>query len=304
MKIYNLENNNLKVELIEYGASIYNIYLKINNQWQSVLSTPTNLDDFIKNDLNHGRTIGRTAGMLYKETLDQSLFSKTDENIMHGGKNGLANNKFKIINETTSLITFKTIDEGNKNGYIANLEVEVSYKLNNDKLEIKYSAKANNDTLVNLTSHPYFNLSQEKDISNHLLYVKANSYKKRSQTNINGSIISLEGDLADFRQTKKVSSILNSSGLDHVYLIQDNKEDIIQTTLKANNIILNVYSNYPAVVIYSQNRNGNIIFNNNQTLNNKHAGIAIEPQLIQGSIPILKKDEIYNHIIIYEIKQL
>lgn len=105
-------------------------------------------------------------------------------------------------------------------------------------------------------------------------------------------------------QTKKVSSILYSSGLDHVYLIQDNKEDIIQTTLKANNIILNVYSNYPAVVIYSQNRNGNIIFNNNQTLNNKHAGIAIEPQLIQGSIPILKKDEIYNHKIIYEIKQL
>ena len=76
MKIYSLENNNLKVELIEYGASIYNIYLKINNQWQSVLSTPTNLDDFIKNDLNHGRTIGRTAGMLYKETLDQSLFQK------------------------------------------------------------------------------------------------------------------------------------------------------------------------------------------------------------------------------------
>src|SRR5690554_7168977 len=68
----------------------------------TTLFRSNNIDDFIKNDLNHGRIIGRTAGMLFKESLDDSLFTNTNNNIMHGGSFGLANNTFKRSEEHTS----------------------------------------------------------------------------------------------------------------------------------------------------------------------------------------------------------
>lgn len=302
MTIHTLENNNLKVELINYGASIYNIYLKVNNNWQSVLSTPNNIDDFIKNDLNHGRIIGRTAGMLFKESLDDSLFTNTNNNIMHGGSFGLANNTFKLTNQSPSSITFETIDEGPKNGYIGNLNVEVTYTLNNDQLEINLKAQANHDTLVNLTSHPYFNLTQEEDLSNHYLYVNANTYKKSNQNKLDGIIVSLDNEIVDYRESKSLNEIISSGGLDHVYVINDESDFKPQSTLTSGNIELNVYSNYPSVVIYTHNRTSIVSYNNNKDTNNKYSGIAIEPQLLQGSVPVLKKDQLYNHKIIYEIK--
>lgn len=299
-QLYIIKNNQIKVSLTRLGASIYNIEIKEKNHFKSVLSTSQTIDDFLNDDMNKGRIIGRTAGKLFYDVIkNSSYFKEVSSDIMHGGPFNYAKSEFELIKQDKDEIMFKHIDLGILNGYVGNVTVFVTYKLEGMSLIIHVEAKSDHDTLVNITSHPYFNLSGENDISNHYLQVHAKIHNRRSQSDVFGSNYDVIKGYDDFRTYFKLEKSLEQGELDHVYVSDPNP---LQASLKASNVLLNIYSNYPAIVIYTQNRNSHFKFNCNDQSSNKHSGIAIEPQYIQSSVPVLKKDKAYDHYIKYEFQ--
>ena len=97
LKFIEITNNDFIVTFCDLGASIYSI--KFFND--EMLMTPLDSNDYLRNDVYHGKTIGRTPcrirGNLIK-ILGKSYEISTNEggNVLHGGADGLSKKIFDV----------------------------------------------------------------------------------------------------------------------------------------------------------------------------------------------------------------
>lgn len=98
--------------------------------------------------------------------------------------------------------TNKNSTTPNTTNYPNNLDVTVTFTLrNNNSLRIDYKTTTNAPTMLNLTNHSYWNLSDEKSktIYNERLQLNANHYTPTNTTQIpTGQIKSIRNTPMDF----------------------------------------------------------------------------------------------------------
>ncbi|WP_025725178.1 hypothetical protein [Acholeplasma granularum] len=298
-KVYTLENEFLKVEAMDYAASIYQVYLKTKNEIKPMLSTPKTYDLFIENNLSYARTIGRTAGRVYNnEETSNYIDFKGEPHIMHGGENKFSIKNFKVKSFTSTKIVFTHFIKDLEDGYQGDLKVEVSYELKKDTLIVTHKALSSKDTLVNMTFHPYFNLDQTQSLKNHQLKINSETYLKLDENKRYTILSNVKDTLKDFTHFKNLK-ITPTTYLDDIFLLSKN----YAATLKTSDVEMNVYTNYDALVVFSQNRGSNTELSN-AAINTPYAGIAIEAQKPQNKLPLLKANEPYEYYIQYQFKSI
>ncbi|MFA7417065.1 MAG: hypothetical protein WCZ19_00845 [Acholeplasma sp.] len=299
-KTYILENEQLKVEATDLAASIYQIYLKDQDKLLPMLSTPENYEKFAENTLSYGRTIGRTAGRLYRsKDVDQYVDFKGEPNYMHGGPKKFAGKIFSVKKHTKDTIVFELHVPHLSDGFVGNLNVLVTYRLFQGNLIVWHQAKTDQDTLLNMTFHPYFNLEQSNKLDHHELKIESSTYLSQNED----KIFTYENDVAgthrDFTQFKPLKINIDNQ-LDDIYLLP---KDRFSATLKTQSIEMKVFTNYNALVVYTQNKS-----NNTDLVNAKkealYTGVAIEAQKSQKDLNVLKHDRIYDHYIMYNFKKI
>lgn len=295
MNTYILENNKIKVVFTDYAASVYQIYLKMNDELKPVLSTPKSLDTFIESTGSYGRTVGRTAGRLFKDEISSKYVDfKEESSLMHGGNQKFAAKVFYIESKTDTMINFSLKVNSFEDDYQGNLSVNVIYEIKDSSLIVKHIAKADNDSLLNMTFHPYFNLDQTNNLSTHTLKVNADYYLSQNEIGRFTKKEHVEGNHRDYRAEKQLI-VTPETKLDGIYIINDD----YACTLKVDGIQMNVYSNYDSLVVYTQNKLASHDLSN-AVKDTMHAGIAIECQKPQSDLPLLKKDEVYDFYTKYE----
>lgn len=297
MNIYTIENNYLKVILTDYAASVYQIYVKIENNLLPVLSTPKNIEEFIDMQGSYGRTVGRTAGRLFKDEQSIKYVDFKDEpSLMHGGPEKFAQKEFQVLEVNPSSISFGLNVNSYEDLYKGNLTAKVTYELDGSSLLVKHDALSNEDSLLNMTFHPYFNLDQTPNLNTHSLMINADNYLSQNEIGRFTDEASVENTYRDYRIEKELL-INETNKLDGIFMFKDNFACRLTTT----DITMNVYSNYPSLVVYTQNKGASHDLCNapQATL---HAGIAIECQKPQSKLPLLKANEPYNYYIKYEFK--
>ena len=168
IKIYTLENKFLKVELLNLGAIIKKIELRDKNgDMKNIVLGYEDIEKYRENPAYFGAVIGRTAGrikdgILKLDGTEYQLDKNNNGNTLHGGKNSISHRFWNVENIKDGLC-FSIKSTNLDNGYPANVEIKVSYILNNNELLIKYFATADRLTYLNLTNHSYFNLSGNSD---------------------------------------------------------------------------------------------------------------------------------------------
>ena len=90
MKLIKLKNEKLEVTLCDLGASIFRI--RFDNQ--DMVLSPIREDDFLKEDVYYGKTIGRICGRVIRD----------NQIILHGGHHGLSNQIFDYVVEDNKVI--------------------------------------------------------------------------------------------------------------------------------------------------------------------------------------------------------
>ena len=163
IKVYTLENKFLKVELLNLGAIIRKIEFKDRN----IVLGYEDIEKYRENPAYLGAIIGRTAGrikdgILKLDGTEYQLDKNNNGNTLHGGKNSISH-KFWNAENIENGLCFSIKSPHLDNGYPANVEIKVSYILNNNELLIKYFATTDRLTYLNLTNHSYFNLSGSSD---------------------------------------------------------------------------------------------------------------------------------------------
>ncbi|WP_338945880.1 galactose mutarotase [Fusobacterium canifelinum] len=293
IKVYTLENKFLKVEFLNLGAIIKKIEFKDKN----VVLGYEDIEKYRENPAYLGAVIGRTAGrikdgILKLDGTEYQLDKNNNGNTLHGGKNSISHRFWNVENIKDGLC-FSIKSTNLDNGYPANIEIKVSYTLNNNELLIKYFATADNLTYLNLTNHSYFNLSGDSDntIYEDILKINSNYLIGIDENSIPCETINLDNNTFDFREAKKLEEFfyandeqktIANNGIDHPYIFNGEIGKLEIKNIKSG-IKMSVETNNPAVVIYTANYLQDIGFK-------KHSAICFETQ----EVPNLYRDENIN----------
>jgi len=266
-----LENNHgYKTILCSYGASIYQVIHQNNEGIEQLLNlTPENIEDFLVSPAYFGKTIGRVSGRLFGpnyKILDQTYplhLLEGETSMLHGGKKGFAFQNFELVKESitddSASIVFFYESPDQEEGFPGNLKVYVTYQLNNEnQIIIDYDALSDCDTLLNMTNHIYFNLSNTfETIDSHELMINSNQYIELDSEFRFRRVNEVNDTLFDFRLKKSPSELSNAlkttkqKGIDHIFLISKGSNHAARLEHPNSEIVLDIYTTYPSVVIYT-----------------------------------------------------
>lgn len=298
IKVYTLENEFLKVELLNLGAIIKKIELKDKNgNIKNVVLGYEDIEKYRENPAYLGAIIGRTAGrikdgILKLDATEYQLDKNNNGNTLHGGKNSISHRFWNVQNIENGLC-FSIKSSDLDNGYPANVEIKVSYILSKNELLIKYFATTDNLTYLNLTNHSYFNLSGNPDntIYEDILKIDSDYLIGINENSIPCETINLDNSIFNFKEAKKLEEFFKAddkqktianNGIDHPYIFNGKIGKLEIKNIKSG-IKMSVETNNPAVVIYTANYLQDIGFK-------KHSAICFETQ----EVPNLYRDKNIN----------
>ncbi|HEY9187963.1 MAG TPA: aldose epimerase family protein [Ignavibacteria bacterium] len=328
--LFSLKNNNgIEVKITNYGGIITSIITpdKNGNFSDIVLGFET-LDEYLAGHPYFGAIIGRYCNRIKNGTfilngIQYNLAKNDGDNHLHGGLKGFD----KVLwdfnirkDEEKELLEFSYLSKDMEEGYPGNLQVNVTYSLNNNnELKIEYIAKTDKDTIINLTNHSYFNLSDEETILNHELKIYANYFTPIDSSLIpTGELLSVNNTPFDFTDFELIGKRIDydneqlkyGNGYDHNFVL--NKKDNSLTLAaelfsKVSGRFLQVFTTEPAIQFYSGNFLDGTIKGKNQKVYPRRGGLCLEtqhypdsPNKINFPSVILKSNHEYKQITIFK----
>lgn len=272
-----LRNDNLEVTLSPRGASIYRIRLN----GRDMLLTTKNIEDFYREDIFFGKTIGRVAGRIVKD----------NQIMLHGGKLGFSNCDFETSFEDNKVV-FSYLSKDGESGFEGNVKVKVIYELHNGSLIVRYMCTTDKPTLLCLTNHSYFCLG-ETNLDN--LSLKMNS-RKYIVTDKGLLPIRLE-PITNKYDFNEFAPVLKYGDIDNSFMLNDKC-----VRLKSNKVSLVIESDFEGTQIFTDHFDLNV----ETMLSNKqiHRAVAIEPQDNQLDRKVLLPNQVYERYIKYTFTKL
>lgn len=276
--LYTLQNaNGLRVDVTNFGGRIVSLFVPDKDGvFEDIVTGYHTIEEFVASEeIYFGALIGRFGNRIARGTFSidgetYTLATNNGPNHLHGGVKGFNNVVWDAHQNSTQSLTLTYLSPHMEEGYPGNLQVEVTYELSdNNELIIGYKATTDQKTVVNLTSHAFFNLAGEgsKSINNHFLKINADHYTPVDANLIpTGAIEPVEGTPFDFRTFRQIGERIESDheqiafgrGYDHNFVL-----NAPQSTQKLNfaasiydpesGRLMEVYTSEPGIQFYGGN---------------------------------------------------
>ena len=330
--LYIIKNNNIKVYITNYRGRIVSLITPDKNGvLGDIVLGFKSISDYQKAKTPyHGSLIGRYANRIAKGRFELNgkafqLPINNNENHLHGGPNGFHNQVWEVVNanENSILMTYKS--EDGEMGYPGNLNVEVTYSINDkNELSISYKATTDKATPINLTNHAFFNLAGQAkgSINDHLLVINANHFTPVDGALIpTGEVRSVQGTPFDFRKVKTIGHDLDNQssdlqlthggGYDHNFVLNKNSVNSMSFAAKVvdpkSGRQMDIFTQEPGIQFYGGNFMDGTDVGKYGTSFEYRTSFALETQHFpdspnQPTFPntILKPGETYNTKSIYK----
>ncbi|MDR2822082.1 MAG: hypothetical protein LBV58_00830 [Acholeplasmatales bacterium] len=310
MQQIDLENEFLKVTILDVGATIYQFIVKSLNR--NIVLSYEDLELYkSRDDGFFGSTIGRVSGRIKNSTVkidNKKIILDIDNSIfLHGGKDGFSTREFKVTekNSTKVKLQLNSFQDSNFPGIFS---LTVIYSLSGKNLNLEYFATCTEKTPVSITNHSYFNLNGDETINNHILDFEFEKVQEWDKNLIpTGKNIIKKDSYFDTKGDKKLQTLLeqvknfNNVGIDN-YFYTNSKE----IKLKVSDLELKINYSFPGTVLYSSNYPTfkKLTDKSSYTL---HKAIAIEPSYPVDSLnnnikpSTINPFEVFHESINYEV---
>ncbi|MFI6929493.1 aldose epimerase family protein [Streptomyces sp. NPDC050287] len=218
-KVYrwSLENGGTRMKVLSWGGVVQSLEIPDRKgRYANVSLGFDNIEDYVAKTPYFGALIGRYGNRIAKGqfTLDGKSYQLSvndGANSLHGGAQGFDKRVWDVEPFTkgsdVGLHLHYTSADGEM-GYPGTLKVKVTYTLTrHGDWRIDYEATTTKATVVNLTSHVYWNLAGEGSgtIENHELKIAAGRYTPTDSGLIpTGELAKVSSTPFDFRKAKPV----------------------------------------------------------------------------------------------------
>lgn len=279
VKLLTLTNKSgMEVSITNYGCALVAIMVPDRKgAYDNVLLSQGSIEGLISSPEPFLSTIiGRYANRICKGafSLDGKAYNlaiNNGPNALHGGPGGFHCQVWDIIDSGSSHARLQYISHDMEEGYPGNLTVSITFTLTDDNgLVILYEATTDKPTIVNLTSHGFFNLSgtgnPTTDVLDHIVSIKASHYLPIDATSIpNGEIRSVKGTPFDFLEEHSVGErindndeqILNGKGYDHCFVLDKHQAEEFSLAATCRDSHsgreMRVYTTEPGLQVYTGN---------------------------------------------------
>ncbi len=295
---YTLENKNgYSLSVITYGGIITKLMMPDKEgQMENITVNFNSLEEIVASRPFHGALVGpvsgRISGASYQDgDLEVVLGQNENGNNLHSGFTGIDQHIWEAAteeSETQAALLLKTVSPDGESGFPGDLEVIVTYTLNNqNEVGIAYEARTSKRTLFNPTNHVYFNLNGQADelIYNHKLQVNSDKFAVLDDENIpTGELRAVDGTDFDLRQLRSLKEVIYSEeaqikdrkGYDHPFVL--NKEASRPAAVlkeQESGRVLKMKTDADAVVVFTHNSEKEPVTAGEKLLP-VHAGITLE----------------------------
>ena len=254
-------------------------------------------DDYLASTTYLGATIGRNGNRIGGAafTLNGKEYrtpANEGPNNLHSGPDGYDRRLWTVKLQEDDRITLSLSSPNGDQGFPGNAEIEVTYRLTNDALNIRYEAVCDQDTVFNLTNHSYFNLAghtRTDAAMNQILTIPGRFFNPDDAESIpTGQLRSVAGSPMDFRSPKAIGRDINEDydalnlqgGYDHNYEVFCNPAAILYSPESGREMA--VYTDCPGVQFYAGN------YLNDQGKDgvyyHKRSGICLETQFYPDAL--------------------
>lgn len=331
---YKLENNQgVVLEFMNFGAKIIAVKIPDKNGFADIALGYDTPEEFLSGDGYVGAICGRFANRISNGgfTLNNqfvALEKNNGPNHLHGGNKGF-HTQFWDVESTTvagyvSAYKLSLLSPDGEENYPGNLRVSVIYALSdNNEFLIDILAESDKETVINLTSHPYFNLKGvgEHDVLDHELEINANEFTPLNENSVpTGEKRKVANTAMDFNAPVALKNRVSSDyeqvklvgGLDHNWVLNKKNGDMdfaARVKDPESGRAIEVYTNQPGLQVYTAMHFDGTEKGKEGVAFKPYCAIAMEAQNFpdapnKSNFPsaVLKPGEKYNRKIVYVFK--
>lgn len=320
---YQLKNaNGVEVYCLNFGCAITKIITPDRNgNFENIALGYRDFANYRNNVIYAGVIAGRVAGRIKnaKFELEGKTYRLTSNDGMHhlhGGLKGFQNVIWDVEiaeQEKEAVLKFTYISLDGEEGYPGTLKMTVTYSLNDkNELIIHYQGKSDQATLLNPTSHTYFNLSGnlKRDITEHILTIDSDNFLELAEDLLpTGKLLDVSNTVFDFRGGRKIIDGINSDaiqnklagqGYDHPFVLNSHYNQEIALYDEESGRRLIIETDAVGVVLYTGNHiPSDLDFGSKRY--GPYFGVCLETQGLPDSIHhpqfpacVLAKDETFS----------
>ncbi len=326
--LYTLTNSKgMIVEITNYGAIVTRMLAPDRNgKMENIVLGFDNFKQYeTQNSPFMGAIIGRYANRIAKasftiDNIQYQLAPNDNPNHSHGGKKGFDKvvwDASEITESDAVSVVLQYLSKDMEEGYPGNLNIKVTYVLNNDnELKIYYEAQTDKPTILNLTHHGYFNLTGNKEnILGHELTIFADSITPTDSSWIpTGEIAPVTGTDFDFTKAEKIGKRIKNlpNGYNMNFVLRKKKESELSKAAEVfdatSGRFMEVYTTEPGVQLYTADYMDGSITGTDNIIFGKNMGLALEAQHFPDSpnkpnfpSTVLRPGEQYTQLTIYKL---
>jgi len=337
VELYTLVNNNgVTLKVSTFGGIITELHVpdKEGKLGDVVLGFDKHAGyvspEYLASGPYFGAIIGRygnriAGGKFTLDDVEYTLATNNGENHLHGGIVGFNSVLWSAKTFESSegfTLELKYTSKDMEEGYPGNLQVTVTYTLNDDdELRIEYHAVTDKATPCNLTNHSYFNLSagKQRTIGNHVLVIFADKFNEVDGGLIpTGNLLDVAGTPMDFTEPHTVIERIDTDfeqlqlggGYDHNWVLNNSNGtlELAATVYEPESgRYMEVFTTEPGIQFYSGNFLDGTLTGKNDIRYQRRAGLCLETQHFpdspnQPTFPstILQPGKVYHSQTVYK----
>ncbi len=280
VSLFTLANHHgMQVEVTNFGATLVAVRVPDRQgRIADVLLGYDSLDGYRNGPHTYfGALVGRYANRIAngRFTLDGHTYTlaiNNPPNTLHGGNVGFDRKLWTasdVSTPATPAVEFTYLSPDGEEGYPGNLSVRVVYSLTDqNQLRIAYHATTDKDTVVNLTSHGYYNLGGEGSgsVLDTVLTLNARRYTPVNANLVpTGVLAPVAGTPLDFTHPTPIGARINATnpqlklagGYDFNYVLDQPHPGQLALAATAydpaSGRVMQVFTTQPGLQFYSSN---------------------------------------------------
>jgi galactose mutarotase-like enzyme len=289
------------LHLLTLGATVHRLEVTGGDgvRRNVVLGHPTPADR-LASTAYLGGTIGRYANRIAGGVFPLDGRAVTVEthdrgNSLHGGPDGFDRREWTVVDRSGQHAVLELESPDGDQGFPGRLTARARFEVTGDAVRISFEATTDATTVVNLTSHAYFNLDGDGagGVDDHLLTVPAEEYTPVDDTGIPlGQHAPVAGTPFDFRRPAPIGPALRQDheqvvaahGIDHNYVVPGTGlRTLAVLESPRTRTRLELTSDQPGLQVYTGNSFDGSHRSTDGGRYRQGDGIALEPQLFPDS---------------------